>query len=134
MEHRTPLPLCAGVEHSARPPPFRTQPLVFAKKKQRSQGRFSRDRKQPPGGPAAVDARDYKREYYLEKLGLHPNDREGRASLVGSYMEGLRWCLAYYHEGCASWDWYFPNFYAPLASDLIDLPSYETTLERGEVS
>jgi len=75
---------------------------------------------------------EYKRRYYLQKLGIHPNDRQGRTSVVLSYLEGLSWCLAYYHEGCCSWNWYFPDFYAPLATDLVDLDSYEISLELGE--
>ncbi len=75
---------------------------------------------------------EYRRRYSLQKLGLHPNDKEGRRKLVHAYLSGLCWCLAYYHEGCRSWNWYFPEFYAPLATDLVDLASYEVELELGE--
>ena len=116
--------------------------IVFEKKKMRAAGgrggggRYSRrDRPgrgvtspaSPPGDPLA-----YKREYYLHKFGLHPKDSDSRKSLVHSYLQGLCWCLAYYHDGCASWDWYYPDFYGPLATDMTDLPSYEISLELGE--
>ena len=53
-------------------------------------------------------------------------------SLVQSYLEGLEWCLKYYHDGCASWDWFYPDFYAPLPSDLTNLTSYEINFSLGK--
>lgn len=71
---------------------------------------------------------NHKRRYYLQKLGLHPKDEDGRRALVQAYLEGLCWCLAYYHRGCPSWNWYYPDFYGPLASDLTDLEGYHVEL------
>ena len=31
---------------------------------------------------------------------------------------GVRFVAEYYHRGCASWGWFFPWHYAPLAADL----------------
>ena len=42
--------------------------------------------------------------------------------ITGEYLRGLNWVMAYYYAGCASWTWYYPYFYAPLASDLITVP------------
>ena len=89
------------------------EPIAFERKRQRAAGgggggRYSRRdaRGRPPAAARPPsDPLEYKREYYLQKCGLHPNDAEARRSLVQSYLEGLSWCLAYYHEGCASWDW-----------------------------
>jgi 5'-3' exoribonuclease 1 len=39
-------------------------------------------------------------------------------------MEGLHWVLNYYHNGCPSWDWYFPHLYSPLATDLVNLDEF----------
>ena len=39
-------------------------------------------------------------------------------------MEGLHWCLEYYHNGCKSWGWYFPHLYSPLATDLTNLKEF----------
>jgi len=87
---------------------------------------------------------NHKRKFYLEKLGLHPRDTAGLRQLVQAYLEGLSWCLHYYHQGYGTtsankgaadgrlgWNWYYPDFYAPLASDLTDLEGYSVELEPG---
>jgi 5'-3' exoribonuclease 1 len=66
--------------------------------------------------------KDYKGRYYFEKLKLTPIDKEGHWALRRSYMEGLRWCLAYYYKGCISWGWFYPYHYGPMLSDLINIP------------
>ena len=127
----------------------RQEPTVFERKRQKAAfgdggrgGRYSRRDNRGRGrggvggrgGAAALppsDPLEYKREYYLQKLGLHPRDAEGRREIVRTYVQGLSWCLAYYHDGCASWDWYFPDFYGPLATDLVDLPALEIGLTPG---
>ena len=52
-------------------------------------------------------------------------------SLVKSYIEGLTWVLSYYHCGCTSWTWYFPYLYAPLGTDLINLPELDIKFDIG---
>jgi 5'-3' exoribonuclease 1 len=65
--------------------------------------------------------KDFKGRYYFEKLKLTPIDREGHWAIRRSYVEGLKWCLAYYCRGCISWDWFYPFHYGPMSSDLTDL-------------
>ena len=159
----------------------RHEPTVFATKARKAESRYRREGQQR--APADEGPLDYKRRYYLQKTGLHPKDREGQRKLVQSYLDGLSWCLAYYHKGCCSWDWclsrppdgrrppsppfrpsrgrlrapplspggrlarpraiaprptptrprrYYPDFYAPLCSDLKGLPSFEVKLEYGQ--
>ena len=40
--------------------------------------------------------------------------------------------LEYYYRGVASWDWYYPYHYAPMASDFTSLSSVQVTFTPGE--
>lgn len=74
------------------------------------------------------EARSYRDFYYEKKLGWPTEDRERtlfqRRAHVRDYLEGLHWNLNYYHNGCASWDWYFPRFYSPLSTDIVNLGEF----------
>lgn len=52
-------------------------------------------------------------------------------SVVKSHLEGLAWVLSYYHQGCSSWTWYFPELYAPLGTDFKNLASINLEFDRG---
>ena len=60
----------------------------------------------------------WKEMYYREKLGLKVGQAPPLAELRQAYFEGLSWVLQYYYRGVASWTWYYPFHYAPMASDL----------------
>lgn len=32
--------------------------------------------------------------------------------------------MNYYHNGCASWDWFFPHLYSPLCTDCVNLDEF----------
>jgi 5'-3' exoribonuclease 2 len=67
-----------------------------------------------------------KDRYYRAKFGdangSNPTFLKG---LFKSYAEGLCWVFRYYYQGVASWTWFFPFHYAPMASDLRNLDNYE---------
>lgn len=73
-------------------------------------------------------ARSYRDFYYETKLGWPTADREAtlfrRRAHVRDYLEGLHWVLNYYHNGCPSWDWYFPHLYSPLCTDMVNLHEF----------
>ena len=73
-------------------------------------------------------SRSYRDFYYHTKLGWPVQDRSRtlfrRRELVRAYVEGLHWNLNYYHNGCPAWDWYFPHLYAPLVTDMVNLPEF----------
>jgi len=88
----------------------------------------------PPGNRAFrkrhpdSKARSYRDFYYEKKLGWPMEDRERtlfqRRVHARDYLEGLHWNLNYYHNGCCDWDWYFPYFYSPLATDMVNLNEF----------
>jgi len=69
----------------------------------------------------------YDEFYYAKKLELDPSDSEiteKRRAIAKDYMEGLHWVLNYYHNGCKSWDWFFPHLYSPISTDLYDVKEF----------
>jgi 5'-3' exonuclease len=62
---------------------------------------------------------------------MYPDDVASKRNLIQSYLEGLTWVLTYYHHGCGSWNWFYPHLYAPLASDLRNLSTYEIRYAEG---
>lgn len=81
-------------------------------------------------------ARSYRDFYYESKLGWPMEDREktlfNRRQHARDFLEGLHWNLNYYHNGCCDWDWYFPYFYSPLATDMVNLDEFYDKDQEGE--
>ncbi len=81
-------------------------------------------------------ARSYRDFYYESKLGWKMEDRERtlflRRQHARDFLEGLHWNLNYYHNGCCDWDWYFPYFYSPLATDMVNLDEFYDDDQEGE--
>lgn len=74
----------------------------------------------------------YKSHYYERKFGLEGETANtAPKELIESYLCGLVWVLNYYHNGCASWTWYYPHLYAPLGTDLRNLASMKIQFEQG---
>ena len=81
-----------------------------------------------------IDEKNYKFNYYRSKLGVSSNDPE-MPKIVNrqkiDYINGLHWCLYYYHKGCPSWDWFYPFYYTPLASDLKNISEIKINFTKG---
>eukprot|EP00177_Eucheuma_denticulatum_P007652 GFKZ01013920.1.p1 GENE.GFKZ01013920.1~~GFKZ01013920.1.p1 ORF type:complete len:747 (-),score=96.43 GFKZ01013920.1:2972-5212(-) len=77
---------------------------------------------------------EYRRQYYLRKFNFDIQSEDCPARLQRLrriYMEGLHWVLQYYHNGVSSWNWFYPDFYAVLASDMVNLRQIKVTFQRG---
>ncbi|VDL60793.1 unnamed protein product [Hymenolepis diminuta] len=73
----------------------------------------------------------WRARYYQSKFGVDPVDTpEFCIKVAHEYVIGLCWVLAYYYQGCASWDWYYPYHYAPFASDFVDIAKVDTGFSK----
>lgn len=55
--------------------------------------------------------------YYAMKWRRFVSENDVR-EICNDYLKGMYWVLQYYYQGVLSWGWFYPHFYAPLASDL----------------
>jgi len=75
---------------------------------------------------------NYKADYYMSKFGSNLNENISELKILKEkYIEGLNWCLSYYHIGCPSWGWFFPGYFAPLGSDLTYLSDLHISFNKG---
>jgi len=76
----------------------------------------------------------WKNRYYRAKFKVE-YDKEKPPPIIKTlfqeYIRGLCWVMLYYYQGCASWSWFFPFQYAPMASDLANLGNYRIKFDLG---
>uniref|UniRef100_A0A3Q2FUM3 5'-3' exoribonuclease 1 n=1 Tax=Cyprinodon variegatus TaxID=28743 RepID=A0A3Q2FUM3_CYPVA len=76
--------------------------------------------------------RQYKRTYYMTKMGVDVVSDEFLAKQAKCYVEGIQWILHYYYHGVQSWSWYYPYHYAPFLSDIRNISELELTFDLGK--
>lgn len=89
--------------------------------------RRSIEENEPRWGLSSSEDFSYREYYYQEKLNIDPNDEDAmkkRRAIVRDYIEGLHWVLNYYHNGCPSWEWFYPHLYSPLCTDMVNLREF----------
>ncbi|KAM9845283.1 5'-3' exoribonuclease 1 [Aulostomus maculatus] len=79
-----------------------------------------------------TEFRQYKRTYYMTKLGVDVVSDEFLAKQAKCYVEGIQWILHYYYHGVQSWSWYYPHHYAPFLSDIKDISGLKLTFDLGK--
>ncbi|XP_068593767.1 5'-3' exoribonuclease 1 [Cebidichthys violaceus] len=76
-----------------------------------------------------TEFRQYKRTYYMTKMGVDVVSDEFLAKQAKCYVEGIQWILHYYYHGVQSWSWYYPYHYAPFLSDIKNISGLKLTFE-----
>mmetsp|Transcript_11284 Transcript_11284/g.20392 ORF Transcript_11284/g.20392 Transcript_11284/m.20392 type:complete len:658 (+) Transcript_11284:94-2067(+) len=104
---------------------------TFIQRVSHTEPQFFENRAMDEGEPGFRKS-TYRKFYYETKLGIQQEDTKFLHTLNQHYLEGLHWVLQYYHNGCQSWDWYFPHLYGPLASDLKNLRQYSIRFKKGK--
>ncbi|XP_035277736.1 5'-3' exoribonuclease 1 isoform X2 [Anguilla anguilla] len=79
-----------------------------------------------------TEFRQYKRSYYMTKLGVEVVSDEFLASQALCYVEGIQWILHYYYHGVQSWSWYYPHHYAPFLSDVRNIAGLKLEFDLGK--
>lgn len=75
----------------------------------------------------------FRERYYINKFHIREDEIESlRKDMVRCYIEGVYWVLKYYYQGCASWGWYYPYHYAPLASDFYGFSNLKIEFNESE--
>ncbi|KAK5859722.1 hypothetical protein PBY51_021255 [Eleginops maclovinus] len=78
-----------------------------------------------------TEFRQYKRTYYMTKMGVDVVSDEFLARQAKCYVEGIQWILHYYYHGVQSWSWYYPYHYAPFLSDIRNIADLKLTFDIG---
>jgi 5'-3' exoribonuclease 1 len=78
-----------------------------------------------------IEFRQYKNNYYREKMKSDSISSEQIQVYVQQYIEALQWILKYYYQGCQSWSWFYPHHYAPYLSDLINFKHLQFSFQKG---
>uniref|UniRef100_A0A671M5A8 5'-3' exoribonuclease 1 n=1 Tax=Sinocyclocheilus anshuiensis TaxID=1608454 RepID=A0A671M5A8_9TELE len=79
-----------------------------------------------------TEFRQYKRTYYMTKMGIEVISDEFLANQAKCYVEGIQWILHYYYHGVQSWSWYYPYHYAPFLSDVRNISSLTLAFDLGK--
>ncbi|XP_041847708.1 5'-3' exoribonuclease 1 isoform X2 [Melanotaenia boesemani] len=79
-----------------------------------------------------TEFRQYKRTYYMTKMGVDVVSDEFLAKQARCYVEGIQWILHYYYHGVQSWSWYYPFHYAPFLSDIRNISGLKLTFDLGK--
>ncbi|XP_029470943.1 5'-3' exoribonuclease 1 isoform X2 [Rhinatrema bivittatum] len=76
-----------------------------------------------------TEFRQYKRAYYMTKMGVEVVSDEFLAGQAECYVQAIQWILHYYYHGVQSWSWYYPYHYAPYLSDIRNISMFKIKFE-----
>ncbi|XP_028906650.1 5'-3' exoribonuclease 1 isoform X2 [Ornithorhynchus anatinus] len=79
-----------------------------------------------------TEFRQYKRTYYMTKMGVEVVSDEFLADQAECYIQAIQWILHYYYHGVQSWSWFYPYHYAPYLSDIRNIKEFKIQFELGK--
>ncbi|XP_054623028.1 5'-3' exoribonuclease 1 isoform X2 [Dunckerocampus dactyliophorus] len=79
-----------------------------------------------------TEFRQYKRTYYMTKMGVDVVSDDFLAKQAKCYVEGIQWILHYYYHGVKSWSWFYPYHYAPFLSDIKNISELKLNFQLGK--
>ncbi|MGH0119839.1 UNVERIFIED_CONTAM: hypothetical protein FKN15_043272 [Acipenser sinensis] len=79
-----------------------------------------------------TEFRQYKRSYYMTKMGVEVVSDEFLAGQAECYVLAIQWILHYYYHGVQSWSWYYPHHYAPYLSDIRNFSNMKLLFDMGK--
>uniref|UniRef100_A0A8C5PDK7 5'-3' exoribonuclease 1 n=1 Tax=Leptobrachium leishanense TaxID=445787 RepID=A0A8C5PDK7_9ANUR len=79
-----------------------------------------------------TEFRQYKRTYYMSKMGVEVVSDEFLADQAECYVLAIQWILHYYYHGVQSWSWYYPYHYAPYLSDIQNLGHFKLKFDLAK--
>ncbi|XP_065412984.1 5'-3' exoribonuclease 1 isoform X1 [Chrysemys picta bellii] len=79
-----------------------------------------------------TEFRQYKRTYYMTKMGVEVVSDDFLAGQAECYVQAIQWILHYYYHGVQSWSWYYPYHYAPYLSDIRNISKLKIQFELGK--
>lgn len=79
-----------------------------------------------------TEFRQYKRTYYMTKMGVDVVSDDFLADQALCYVQAIQWILHYYYHGVQSWSWYYPYHYAPFLSDIQNISTLKIHFELGK--
>uniref|UniRef100_H3AKR8 5'-3' exoribonuclease 1 n=1 Tax=Latimeria chalumnae TaxID=7897 RepID=H3AKR8_LATCH len=79
-----------------------------------------------------TEFRQYKRMYYMTKMGVEVVTDEFLAEQAECYVQAIQWILHYYYHGVQSWSWYYPYHYAPYLSDIRKISKLKLKFDLGK--
>uniref|UniRef100_A0A4W3HGW2 5'-3' exoribonuclease 1 n=1 Tax=Callorhinchus milii TaxID=7868 RepID=A0A4W3HGW2_CALMI len=79
-----------------------------------------------------TEFRQYKRVYYMSKMGVEVVSDEFLAQQAECYVQAIQWILHYYYHGVQSWSWYYPFHYAPYLSDIRNIRKLKIKFDIGK--
>uniref|UniRef100_A0A8C0GM61 5'-3' exoribonuclease 1 n=1 Tax=Chelonoidis abingdonii TaxID=106734 RepID=A0A8C0GM61_CHEAB len=79
-----------------------------------------------------TEFRQYKRTYYMTKMGVEVVSDDFLADQAECYVQAIQWILHYYYHGVQSWSWYYPYHYAPYLSDIRNISKLKIQFELGK--